>query len=363
MTVAQLINCGYLKNFRGFYLKDRWALALNLAKSLLQLHNGPWLQTLWTSENLFFLCEYPQKGHNLCNIHKPFVSCTISDSPPKLPQPSHFDRYQILLTFGQFLLELANGEKLPITTTENGEFSPYLTLKDNFNEMNTGNLSYDYKDAIESCLKFQKFLRDERGTNEEDRIRTAIFRRIVQPLERNLKQFSKKPLSTDSSIVGNDGTKPPLKAIDSRDLFVDGVLVATPQVSALALRTNLSSSLKNNEVDKIESVGANNNQLLPALDFPKSQTTGVEQLEHDLRQIVTVTAKEDVLLQPARVVAKAAILQSSTTSTVESVQLNFKRMNTIDASSSLESESETDEIEGSLLGTFDTKSSLMEEYT
>lgn len=41
MTISQLIECGFLKDLRGFHLKDRWILALNLAQSLLQLHNGP----------------------------------------------------------------------------------------------------------------------------------------------------------------------------------------------------------------------------------------------------------------------------------------------------------------------------------
>jgi hypothetical protein len=77
------------------------------------------------------------------------------------------------------LLELANGEKLPTITTKTGYFSPYKTLMGNFNEINTGSLSDGYKEAIEGCLKFQKFVKDERSSDEEVRIRTIIFKRIV----------------------------------------------------------------------------------------------------------------------------------------------------------------------------------------
>ncbi|KFY46563.1 hypothetical protein V494_00423, partial [Pseudogymnoascus sp. VKM F-4513 (FW-928)] len=268
MTVSQLIECGFLKGLRGFHLKDRWILALNLAHSLLQLHNGPWIQSLWTSENLFFLCENPKEGRKLCNVHNPFVSCIISDSPPSLPKPSHFDRYPLLLTFGLFLLELANGEKLPVKTTKTGKFSPYMTLRENFNEMNTGSLSDDYKEAIEGCLKFQKFVRDERGPDEEVRIRTTIFKRIVQPLKRNLGMFSKDQVSINVSINRTGDNQPSLDPLGPRDLHIkEGILRAAPQVSGpLPWRTPHSPALGRIGCGQVDSLEPNNYQI-PSLEL------------------------------------------------------------------------------------------------
>jgi hypothetical protein len=364
VTVSQLIKCGFLKDLRGFHLKDRWRLALNLAESLLQLHNGPWLQTLWTSENLFFLYENPREGRRLCNIHSPFISCIISDSPPSLPKPSHFDRYPLLLTFGQFLLELANGEILPATKTKTGDFSPYKTLMDNFNEINTGSLSDDYKEAIEGCLKFQKFVKDEKDPDEEVRIRTAIFKRIVQPLERNLCLFIKVPVSADINVtrIGENGHS--LDAFGPKDLYLkDGILLATPQASGpLLLRTSNSYPPRRTGGGQVESLEPNNYQST-TLKFPDSHAACVSQLEQDLCRIVTVTEKEDVFPQSPGAKAKAAVGQGSTTIAVQCLQPYCEQMDNGDASSSSESESESefDEADGRLLGIFDTEVSEMQE--
>lgn len=255
MTISQLIECGYLKGLREFQLRDRWILALNLARSLLQLHNGPWLQTLWTSETLFFLCEYFEEGRKLCNIHNPFVSCTISDSPPSLPKPSHFDRYPLLLTFGQFLLELANGEKLPVVKTTAGKLSPYRTLNNNFNEKNTGSLTEAYKEAIKGCLEFQKCVRTEDHKDEEVRIRIAIFKNIVQPLERNLQSFS----NVSESKPGSS-----LHAPCPKDLHLNTeILLASPRsYGSLPLRIFHSPASGTTRRGQVEVSEAENIELL-----------------------------------------------------------------------------------------------------
>lgn len=291
MTVSQLIECGFLKSLRGFHLKDRWILALKLAQSLLQLHNGPWLQTLWTSETLFFLCENSKGGSKLRNIHSPFISCIISDSPPSLPKPSHFDKYPLLLTFGQFLLELANGEKLPVTKTKTGDFSPYMTLKNNFNEMNTGSLSDDYKEAIKGCLDFHKFLKDERGPDEEVRIRTTIFKKIVMPLENNLRLFSKAATSADISINRTEEIGPTLDVPDLRDPHPkDSSLLATPHVSSpLSLRTSHSPAPGRTWVGQVKSLEPSSCQL-PAPEFSTSYAARVE--DSGIRSSLKETAEE-----------------------------------------------------------------------
>ncbi|KAF4637697.1 hypothetical protein G7Y89_g389 [Cudoniella acicularis] len=362
MTVSQLIDCGFLKDLRGFHLKDRWKLALNLAQSLLQLHNGPWLQTLWTSENVFFLCENPKEGRKLCNIHNPFVSCIISDSPPSLPKPSHFDRYPLLLTFGLFLLELANGEKLPVTTTKTGDFSPYKTLMDNFNEMNTGSLSGDYKEAIEGCLRFQKFVKDERGSDEEVRIRTTIFKKIDQPLERNLRFFSKVPVSADINVARTEENGHSLDALGPRDLHIkDGILLATSQVSGpFPLRTSHSPAPGRTGSGQVGSLEPSNYQH-PTLGFSISHAAYVSQLEQHLYRIVTITEKDNESLQSPATEVKATVCQGSTSIAVQRLQPYCEQTDNSDASPSSESEFESDEAGGRLLGKFDTNDSEMQE--
>ncbi|PTB38351.1 hypothetical protein M441DRAFT_146368 [Trichoderma asperellum CBS 433.97] len=217
IRISELLESGHLKDLQGFHLKDRWTLAFNLARCLLQLHNGPWLQELWNSENFFLLCERTKEDRKLFNVQGPFIYSTISENPPSLPQLTHFDKYSLLLSFGQFLLELAIGKKLPTAKTEAGKLSPYKTLKNNFVEMNKGSLSNDYKEAIEGCLYFHKFMKDEKGVDEEVRIRTTIFKRIVQPLKRNLQLFN------EGGASNNIGT---IKIGDLNDK-----LLTTPQIT------------------------------------------------------------------------------------------------------------------------------------
>lgn len=354
-TISQLIECGFLKDLRGFHLTDRWILALNLARSLLQLHNGPWIQTLWTSDTLFFLCEDPEGGGKLCNVHSPFISCVISDNPPTLSKPSHFDRYPLLLTFGQFLLELANGEKLPVSRTKTGEFSPYKTLISNFTEMNTGSLSNDYKEAIEGCLKFQKFLKDEKGPNEEVRIRTAIFKRIVQPLERNLRLFTKVSVSVDTGISRTEEKKLSVNNLWKQDFHFNGDTVpdTVPDLHPLPLHSRDSPDVR----IRVAGQGKHNRTENCNPPLPRPYAARVSHPENDSCRIVVASNKESIFAESPQAVAKVVVRQKSTTVAVQHQQHFDEQSESSDHSSS--SESEFDDASGRLLGTFDLEDSEM----
>ncbi|KAL7931977.1 peptidase S8/S53 domain-containing protein [Trichoderma chlorosporum] len=275
---------------------------------LLQLHDGPWLQKLWTSDNLLLLCENPKEGRKLRNVHSPFISSIISENPPCLPKPTHFDRYPLLLSF----------EKLPIAKTKTGEYSPYKTLKDNFVEMNTGSLSEDYKEAIEGCLKFQKFIKDEKGENED----------IVQPLERNLRAFSKDIASNNIGIV---------KAGDQKD-----ILLTTPQVlNPPPSRTTHDLDTKGVRDDRVSNLERDNYQLLI-----------LKPVNPHAEYIMTFPATE----------TRAQLYQGPTTVTIQQSQPHYKQLSNPDKSSSSESESESEGAEGILFGTFDTRVSGVQEF-
>ncbi|UKZ68495.1 uncharacterized protein TrAtP1_009527 [Trichoderma atroviride] len=348
ITMAELIESGLLKDLRVFHLKDRWTLAVNLAQCLLQLHDGPWLQTLWTADNIFLLCENPKEGRKLRNVHSPFISSVISENPPNLPKPTHFDRYPLLLSFGQFLLELANGEKLPIAKTKTGEYSPYKTLKNNFIEINTGSLSDDYKEAIEGCLKFQKFIKDEKEANEEVRIRTTIFKKIVQPLERNLRLFSKDIILNNTGIV---------KVGDRKD-----ILLTTPQTfHPQPLKDTRPANRGKTENSQITSSEHSNYQLL--ILNPLSSHTGYKSHHQaELHQVITIPGKDHTLVHFPKTEIKAQLYQEVTTVATQQSHSNSSQMINLDTKSSSESGSESDEDEGRLFGTFDTRDSGAQEF-
>lgn len=347
--MSELIDSGLLKDLRVFHLKDRWTLAVNLAQCLLQLHNGPWLQTLWTSDNIFLLCESPKEGRKLRDVHSLFISSVISEDPPNLPKPTHFDRYPLLLSFGLFLLELANGEKLPIAKTKTGEYSPYKTLKDNFIEINTGSLSDDYKEAIEGCLKFQKFIKDEKEANEEVRIRTTIFKKIVQPLERNLRMFSKNTILNNTGIV---------KVGDRKDILLTAPQTSHPQPSKNTRPSN-GGKTENSQITNSEH---NNYQLL--IINPLSSHTGYKSHHQaELHQVITIPGKDHTLVHFPRTEIKAQLFQEATTVATHQSHSNGRQLANLDTKSSSESGSESDEDEGRLFGTFDTRDSGAQEFT
>ncbi|KAL7895092.1 peptidase S8/S53 domain-containing protein [Trichoderma sp. TUCIM 5745] len=349
ITVSELIDSGLLKDLRVFHLKDRWTLAVNLAQCLLQLHDGPWLQTLWTSDNIFLLCETPKEGRKLRDVHSPFISSVISENPPNLPKPTHFDRYPLLLSFGQFLLELANGEKLPIAKTKTGEYSPYKTLKDNFIEINTGSLSDDYKDAIEGCLKFQKFIKDEKEANEEVRIRTTIFKKIVQPLERNLRLFSKDIILNNTGIV---------KVGDRKDILLTSPQTSRPQPPKISPPSN-GGRAENSQIANSEH---SNYQVL--ILNPLSSHKGYESHHKaELHQLITIPAKDHTLLHFPRTEIKAQLYQEVTTVATQQSHSNCRQLVNSDTGSSSESEFESTKDEGTLFGTFDTRDSGAQEFT
>lgn len=350
ITISELIESGLLKDLRVFHLKDRWTLAVNLAQCLLQLHNGPWLQTLWTSDNIFLLCENPTEGRKLRNVHSPFIPFIISKTPPRLPKPTHFDRYPLLLSFGQFLLELANGEKLPMGKTKTGEYSPYKTLKDNFVETNTGSLSDDYKEAIEGCLKFQKFIKDEKDANEEVRIRTTIFKKIVQPLERNLRLFSKNIVLNTTGIV---------KAGDGKDILLTAAQTSNPIFSR---PTTQPSDIGKSENHQFNSSERNSYPLL-TLNSLKPHTGYVSHPKEDLHEIISITENEHTFPDFPRAEAKTRRFQGLTNVAKQHLQLNCAQPDSSNVTSSPESESESDETKGRLFGTFDTRDSGAQKFT
>ncbi|KAI1744742.1 peptidase S8/S53 domain-containing protein [Xylaria scruposa] len=336
MTISQLIECGFLNGLRRFNLKDRWILAVNLAQSLLQLHNGPWLQELWDSKTFTFLCENAEEGERLCNIHTPFVSCTISDSPPKLPKFGHFDRYPLLLTFGEFLLELALGEKLPIGMTNDGKFSPYKTLWNNFTEINTGSLSVEYKEAIKGCLEFHKFIKEETDPDVEVRIRMAIFKRIVQPLERNLRQFIKAAIPTGISTTSTSVTMPSLDALRPKDVYLnDRILFATPQGPSPESKNYHSL----------------------ALECSNSEAAYVSQPGRDLLHTVKIPKKGHVLLQPPGEETIIQMGRHTSAAAIYQLPPSCDQKDNTDASLKLESKFGLDEAGDELFGSFNTEDS------
>ncbi|RFU23755.1 hypothetical protein B7463_g12582, partial [Scytalidium lignicola] len=342
MTLAKLIDCGSLKGLRDFQLKDRWILALTLAKSLLQLHNGPWLQTLWTSENLFFYVRRSQQGV------LPKAACI----------EMYLEKYPLLLSFGQFLLELAIGEKLPATKTGDGVPSQYLTLKKNFNKLK-GSLSTYYAQAIEGCLKFHLWLKHEEGSDEDIRIRSAIFKRIIEPLEKNLQIFINNPTPVEGrkSMTSSSGLSS--RSPSHRDLYLD-----LPEILEDKSPRQLLGTLPYRDVEislppAVENLGSDNSQLTGVSCY-NSNAPCASALADDKCRIETVTPAENIQLWSQGMEEKNIDRKVSVSITTKSAQLDCTQ---IQDDASMGTEPDSGGQRGVLLGAFDTKKPDTQEYT
>lgn len=176
-----------MSNPYRFTEKSKRHLAFNLAWSLLQLYEGPWIQTNWTSDSLFFMFGADEGTCKLYNIHQPYINCALtSDSRYKSEIKDPLHKYPLVLCFGRVLMEIEKGEIINVTEkTKRGAPDLLATLQKNLRTWKQ-KLNADYVSAIDACLKFQKLPREDDST---DSFRRVFLEYIVAPLEREMNRF------------------------------------------------------------------------------------------------------------------------------------------------------------------------------
>ena len=176
---------------------DRLRIAVTLASSVLQLNGTSWLESKWSSKDIFFHEKSDQKGNpsywypylpwKLC-----MTDCNIPGPFDSLSRGKYVTRSEVLLALGLTLIELCFGKTLAeMHIPEDGDRSEAVT------EMKTGHrlcrYVYDemgtlYGDVVRRCL-YQPFdVRDMSLDNEE--LQQRVFDDIVTPLSDDLTNFS-----------------------------------------------------------------------------------------------------------------------------------------------------------------------------
>jgi hypothetical protein len=106
----------------------------------------------------------------------------------------------------------------------------------------------------------------------------------------------------------------------------------------------------------------NNYQLL--IINPLSSHTGYKSHHQaELHQVITIPGKDHTLAHFPRIEIKAQLFQEATTVATHQSHSNGRQLANLDTKSSSESGSESDEDEGRLFGTFDTRDSGAQEFT
>jgi hypothetical protein len=175
----------------------RFTLGLTLAYSLFYLYGGQWAKDRWSRKNIVFY-EHDRKIYP-----KPFL---FSD-PDKLCGPvranDSMHRLPEIMELGIILLEIHIDRDLssylgldPVTEAETSD-DMLLRAWEVFEAEQQQIVSQPYRDAVRWCLHaYHDF-----DTNEEDMafqaLRTALFERVISPLESEIRRTFGKWVSVD----------------------------------------------------------------------------------------------------------------------------------------------------------------------
>lgn len=165
-------------------------LALILAKSLLQFHEGLWHSREWSKEQINFF----HKSADHLDYQRPYVT-TRFDTPPsvsKVPDLSIHHRNVSILALGILLIEIHTGNSI--------EF--YRSPQDltNGHEVNVNtdwmvadrvvksldDCSLGYRGAIQACLDTPWVAAGHKVDLEDSIVINGVYEDIIQPLEDEL---------------------------------------------------------------------------------------------------------------------------------------------------------------------------------
>ncbi|CAI6097456.1 unnamed protein product [Clonostachys chloroleuca] len=214
MSLASVLESGLLGDLYvngQFTDGDKAMLALSLGRCLLHLFSGAWMQEVWTSESIHFLCQSDEHEYRIFDIHHPFVTCSLA-------KPSHADYAEpIKLTpttcepfirnFAIILLEIETGKKLDFQNPYSPKFQAMMGehLQGLWNSPR-GAKKPSYIGAILGCIDFAEALqrvndnpmarlRQTKKKNQADSIcsledvRNIIHLRVVKKLESHYSEF------------------------------------------------------------------------------------------------------------------------------------------------------------------------------
>ena len=166
-------------------------LAVILARSLLQLHEGLWLGREWSKRQITFFYE----AVDTIDYQRPYVTTSFDSTDQDVPDFRLFHRNASILALGILLIEIHTGKPIEM----------YRTAKDltNGSEVNANtdwsaadrvvksldDCSFGYKEAIQACLDTPWVPAAQRVSLDDELTRSGLFNDVVQPLEDELQHL------------------------------------------------------------------------------------------------------------------------------------------------------------------------------
>ncbi|KAL8996714.1 MAG: hypothetical protein Q9169_003829 [Polycauliona sp. 2 TL-2023] len=160
-------------------------LAVILARSLLQLHEGLWLGKDWSKQQITFICATTDD----IDYQRPYVTTRFDATDQSVPDFSLFHRNASILALGILLIEIHTGKPIEM----------YRSSKDLLNgtdvNANTDwtvadrvvksldDCSLGYKDAVQACLDTSWVPAAQRVSLDDELTRNGLYNDVVRPLE------------------------------------------------------------------------------------------------------------------------------------------------------------------------------------
>jgi nucleoside phosphorylase len=186
--------------------KKKKIVAVVLARSLLKLFGGRWLQKVWNAESIFFVPDLDTDER--ANPRMPYVSCSLAPKGSDESEMVDYEHYYpFIFAFGILLLELELDQSISVTMDDEEEadehYPPiYMALLRMF-LLRKEDLDDAYLlQIINSCLDFGNRVESIKhpSFNNDLKLRAAILRYIVQPLTQRL-QAAHSEVSLDTLPV------------------------------------------------------------------------------------------------------------------------------------------------------------------
>ncbi|CAK7237315.1 hypothetical protein SEUCBS140593_009918 [Sporothrix eucalyptigena] len=180
-TLDELLRQGIFQNAHGVYPNDKKILEYILARALLCLYGGPWLQTPWSADKLVF--RYDVAAQTIHDVHHPYILCDLlEDLPPPVSRSLH--QSPPVLAFAKILVDLDQG--WTNETMDASDRALFKTLKKYYNDNKDKHFSPGYSKALHSSIFFNEHFREIRSKDPNATIQDAILEGIVKPLEREV---------------------------------------------------------------------------------------------------------------------------------------------------------------------------------
>lgn len=196
---GQTISLGFLlsnsSQFSPPSRKQRLQLGLQLASSVMQLHDTAWLHEFWGKDDIFF--PLVTEGCPKPLFTKPLVRqvfAQTSQAATDMNSMSVIQCNKTLFSLGVILIEVCFWKRIEDMQTPNESSVRGFNTK--ISELMSANrlvdkLLYDdagerYGDAVRRCIKGLDHREKEL---EKDGFKNEVYEKVVYPLEENLKAF------------------------------------------------------------------------------------------------------------------------------------------------------------------------------